>query len=108
VGEFSYGNAQLCCGSEYIMPADLSAHPLVGRCDVVLSTEVVEHIYPPRIYARNCYTALRDYGKIKFWSRRTLSLLLEEAGFEMTGFHGVGRMPFLWKSMIVTTKKRSG
>jgi 2-polyprenyl-3-methyl-5-hydroxy-6-metoxy-1,4-benzoquinol methylase len=44
-------------------------------------------------------------GHIKFWSRRTLSLLLEQNGFKMVEFHGVGRLPFLWKSMILVARK---
>src|SRR5690349_9262095 len=29
---------------------DLSSHPLAGKCDVVISTEVVEHVFLPRNY----------------------------------------------------------
>lgn len=46
-------------------------------------------------------------GHIKFWSRGTLAQLLREAGFEVVGFHGVGRLPYIWKSMILISKKRS-
>ncbi|MGH9714420.1 MAG: class I SAM-dependent methyltransferase [Candidatus Acidiferrales bacterium] len=122
------------------LTADLSNHALAGKCGAVISTEVVEHIFLPRIFARNCYrllkpggklilstpyhgylknvalaptgklethfTALWDYGHIKFWSRQTLGALLEEAGFEVVGFHGAGRVPFLWKSMILVATKR--
>ncbi len=121
------------------LTADLSSHALAGKCDVVISTEVVEHVFLPRIYAKNCYTLLKpngllvvstpyhgyvknivlavtgkmdhhftalwDYGHIKFWSRQTLTALLEEAGFVVTGFRGVGRLPFLWKSMILVATK---
>ena len=123
------------------LSAELPSHALAGRCDVVLSIEVIEHIYLPRIYLRNCYrllkpdgllvlstpyhgylknlalavagkmdfhyTALYDYGHIKFWSKRTLTLLLEEVGFSVTGFQGLGRVPLLWNSMMVTAKKNS-
>jgi 2-polyprenyl-6-hydroxyphenyl methylase/3-demethylubiquinone-9 3-methyltransferase len=51
------------------------------------------------------YTALWDYGHIKFWSRPTLTALLAEAGFEVQRFVGVGRAPYLWKSMILVAKK---
>lgn len=51
------------------------------------------------------FTALWDHGHIKFWSRRTLSLLLEEAGFESLEFVGVGRVPYVWKSMIFRARK---
>lgn len=44
-------------------------------------------------------------GHIKFWSRATLSRLLRENGFEVTRFGGVGRMPYLWKSMILEGRR---
>ena len=121
------------------LTTDLSSHPLVGRCDVVISTEVVEHVFLPRTYAKNCscflksggiliistpyhgylknvalalagkmdfhYTALWDYGHIKFWSRQTLTALLAEAGFDVQRFVGVGRASYFWKSMILVAKK---
>jgi 2-polyprenyl-6-hydroxyphenyl methylase/3-demethylubiquinone-9 3-methyltransferase len=105
----------------------------------VISTEVVEHVFLPRLFATNCYrflkpggrlvistpyhgyaknlllaasgkldahfTALWDYGHIKFWSRDTLTRLLREAGFQVDGFHGAGRFPFLWKSMVLAASK---
>ncbi len=50
-------------------------------------------------------TALWHGGHIKFWSRATLTRLLSEHGFEVVGFHGVGRFPYLWKSMVVVARK---
>lgn len=44
---------------------------------------------------------LWDGGHIKIFSRRTLSALLEETGFRNLHFYGVGRYPYLWKSMII-------
>ncbi len=118
---------------------DLPGSFLVESCDVIISTEVVEHVFLPRFFAANCYkllkpggkvilsapyhgylknlalavtgkmdshfTVLWDFGHIKFWSRRTLTFLLEEAGFTVEQFYGVGRVPYLWKSMIITAKK---
>ena len=49
-----------------------------------------------------------DGGHIKFWSRKTLSQLLNETGFSVIRFIGAGRLPFLWKSMIVVAQKRQG
>jgi len=46
-----------------------------------------------------------DGGHIKFWSRKTLSQLLNEAGFRVVRFIGAGRIPFLWKSMIIIAQK---
>ncbi len=46
-----------------------------------------------------------DGGHIKFWSRKTLSQLLSEADFRVVRFIGAGRLPFLWKSMILVAQK---
>jgi 2-polyprenyl-3-methyl-5-hydroxy-6-metoxy-1,4-benzoquinol methylase len=51
------------------------------------------------------HTALWHGGHIKFWSRRTLSQLLADNGFGVIGFSGVGRLPFLWKSMILVARR---
>jgi 2-polyprenyl-3-methyl-5-hydroxy-6-metoxy-1,4-benzoquinol methylase len=113
---------------------------LSGIADVVISTEVIEHVFLPREFVANARGILRtggllvvstpyhgylknlaiavlggcdkhwmplwDYGHIKFWSRKTLTILLEEHGFDVVAFRGVGRIPFLWKSMIVSAVKR--
>lgn len=50
------------------------------------------------------HTVLWHGGHIKFFSRATLTNLLEENGFRVVEFHGVGRLPFLWKSMIIVAK----
>lgn len=46
-------------------------------------------------------------GHIKFWSRRTLAMLLAENGFRVIGFSGVGRVPYLWKSMVLLAQKET-
>lgn len=51
------------------------------------------------------HTALWHGGHIKFWSRATLTRLLEDAGFEVTHFLGAGRLPLLWKSMILVARR---
>lgn len=48
------------------------------------------------------FTALWDHGHIKFWSVRTLAVLLREAGFEEPRFR---RVPPLAKSMIAIAEK---
>lgn len=48
---------------------------------------------------------LCDGGHIKFWSRKTLTSLLNEQGFEVTQFIGCGRFPYMWKSMILVAKQ---
>jgi 2-polyprenyl-3-methyl-5-hydroxy-6-metoxy-1,4-benzoquinol methylase len=116
--------------------ADLAS--LFGKqsFDLVISVEVIEHVYEPRTllaqarevlrpggrfvittpyhgYLKNLliaglgksdahYNPLWDGGHIKFWSRKTLSAALREAGFEDIRFYGAGRVPYFWKSMILT------
>jgi 2-polyprenyl-3-methyl-5-hydroxy-6-metoxy-1,4-benzoquinol methylase len=107
--------------------------------DLVVSTEVVEHLYEPRDWARGCYAALRkggcfvcttpyhgyaknlaisllgkwdahasplwDGGHIKLWSKRTLTQLLQEAGFKNITFRGAGRIPGFWMTMIAKAER---
>jgi len=51
------------------------------------------------------FTALWDHGHIKFWSVRTLTQLLEEAGLKVEQVHRVGRFPVFAKSMILVARK---
>lgn len=44
---------------------------------------------------------LWDGGHIKLWSKKTLTKLLEEQGFTVSKFIGCGRLPYLWKSMVI-------
>jgi 2-polyprenyl-6-hydroxyphenyl methylase/3-demethylubiquinone-9 3-methyltransferase len=48
---------------------------------------------------------LRDFGHVKFFSRATLSQLASEAGFSVTDFLRVGRIPVLACSMILVALK---
>jgi len=48
---------------------------------------------------------LFDGGHIKLFSRKMLSTLISEAGFRQIEFHGSGRCPYLWKSMIMSGVK---
>jgi 2-polyprenyl-3-methyl-5-hydroxy-6-metoxy-1,4-benzoquinol methylase len=84
---------------------------LVGGGQLVVST-------PFHGYVKNLMLSIFDHwdrhhtplwhgGHIKFWSRATLSRLLVEGGFDVTGFDGVGRLPYLWKSMILTARRAS-
>lgn len=47
---------------------------------------------------------LFDGGHIKLWSKNTLTKLLEEQGFTIEKFVGCGRVPYLWKSMIIKAR----
>ena len=44
-------------------------------------------------------------GHVKFWSRATLTTLLTENGFDVIGFYGLGRVPYLWKSFLLVAQK---
>lgn len=50
---------------------------------------------------------LWHHGHIKFWSRKTLTILLESNGFEVVEFHGAGNRPkWLWRWMILVARAR--
>lgn len=110
-----------------------------GQFPIVISLEVVEHVYSPQLYAETLYnlvetggvaivstpyhsyvknlalavtgkmddhfTALWEHGHIKFWSTKTLTTLLEQAGFHSIQFKRVGRIPAVAKSMIAIAHK---
>lgn len=110
------------------------------RFDIIISTEVIEHLYDPEGFVAFCKKILPAAGEliistpyhgylknlslallnkwdahldpswhgghIKFWSRRTLTNLLEKQGFKVTAFKGCGRLPYFWKSMIIKAELR--
>jgi len=130
----SYPNLKIFQGSAYDGLAEK-----YGEFPVVLSLEVVEHVFFPRRYAQclfdlceeggfgivstpyhgywknvalavtgkmdTHFTALWDYGHIKFWSVKTLAVLLKEAGFKHIEFKRVGRIPMFAKAMIAVAEK---
>ena len=51
------------------------------------------------------FTALWDYGHIKFFSIRTLTELCQEAGFKEILIKRIGRIPPLAKTMLVVLRK---
>jgi 2-polyprenyl-3-methyl-5-hydroxy-6-metoxy-1,4-benzoquinol methylase len=51
------------------------------------------------------FTALWDYGHIKFWSPGTLSALLRGAGLDVVRVVRVGRIPVLARSMVVVARR---
>ena len=54
------------------------------------------------------FTALWDYGHIKFFSMKTLTELLEEAGFRQVRYRRLGRIPPLAKSMLAIATRPEG
>lgn len=117
----------------------LAAAPDLGKFDVVVSSDVVEHLYRPSdlvVAARHLldpggtlivgtpyhgwlknvaiavsgkwdshHGPLWDGGHIKFFSPRTLSQLVADAGFSVRSFHFHGRAPYLWKNMICVASR---
>lgn len=106
--------------------------------DVILSIEVIEHMYSPFKYLSNLnlwlkkggiliisapyhgylknlatallnridfhFGSLNNMGHIKFFSKATISELLEKSGFRVVEFFGCGRVPYLWKSMLLVAE----
>lgn len=103
--------------------------------DLVISSQVIEHVYDPWDFTGACYDALRPGGRvvistpyhgylknlligaigrwdkhhttlivgmhIRFFSKPTLTQIMEDTGFESLVFKGFGRAPLLWQSMAL-------
>ncbi len=52
----------------------------------------------------NHFHVLWDGGHIKFFSVKTLTKFLETEGYTDTYFKFAGRFPYLWKSMLCSSK----
>ena len=52
----------------------------------------------------NHFTVLWDNGHIKFFSVATLTTLLKTEGYTDINFRFAGRLPYLWKSMLCSSK----
>lgn len=125
---------------EALIDAKLGAHIGLNNFDLVISSDVIEHLYRPADlleasisvlkptgqlligtpyhgYIKNValsvagkmdshFCALDDGGHIKFFSVKTLSLLLQKHGFENLRFSYYGRGPWLWKNMICHAERR--
>jgi SAM-dependent methyltransferase len=113
--------------------------PVVGAVDVVVASEVIEHLFRPTLFLNNVAAVLRpggslilttpyhgylknlalslsnkwdkhfgvdqEGGHIKFFSERTLAGMLVSCGFRNVTFHNVGRVRWLWKSMVCRAEK---
>lgn len=107
--------------------------------DCVVSLEVIEHLFYPRMLFEQSHKLLRpgghlivstpyhgylknlaisllnrwdrhfgvdwEGGHIKFFSPATLERMALNAGFKNPRFRFVGRVPWLWKSMIMIVQK---
>ena len=118
--------------------ADLVSH-IGADYDVVISSEVIEHLYDPRAFLRNAHAIMKsggtlilttpyhgylknlamavsgkldkhftvtwDCGHIKFFSVRTLTEMVAKQGFHNIRFKFSGRVPYLWKSMVLCARR---
>lgn len=94
-----------------------SPHKLIENCYSALSTGGTLVLTTPyHGYLKNLaisvvdgwdkhFTALHEHMHIKFWSKATLTTLLENGGFPDQDWRLVGRVPFLAKSMISISRK---
>jgi 2-polyprenyl-3-methyl-5-hydroxy-6-metoxy-1,4-benzoquinol methylase len=121
--------------SVYDSPGDLADN----KFDVVIATEVIEHLYEPGALLRFATAVLKpgghvllttpyhgylknlaiaalgkwdrhhapnwDGGHIKFFSRETLTELLRQHAYAPVSWEGAGRVPGLWKSLVVLARK---
>jgi 2-polyprenyl-3-methyl-5-hydroxy-6-metoxy-1,4-benzoquinol methylase len=53
----------------------------------------------------NHFTVLWDGGHIKFFSVKTLSSLLDSEGYTDLNFKFTGRLPYIWKSMLCSSRR---
>jgi len=51
------------------------------------------------------FEATIEGGQVKFFSRKTLSELLDRAGFERVEYRYVGRGPLIWNSIVACARK---
>ena len=111
-----------------------------GAFDVVVASEMIDHLWDPRGLFREFARVLKPRGrvllstgyhgvlkdltvllsghmdahyhdprsdKIRHYSLATLRSVLEECGFTVTAWGGVGRIPGWWKCLVVAADKRS-
>ena len=87
---------------------DLARRVLVPDGDLILSTPYHGYLKNLALAASGRldahFNALWDGGHIKFFSRGTLETMLRQQGFMPVEFRGVGRVPWLWMSMLVRAR----
>ena len=91
-----------CNGLDFLLPADSSVPAPDSSFDMVLSTQVLEHVPEPANYVAECFRVLKpggflvltthglfeDHGcpyDFQRWTADGLRLLLERAGFQIKG-----------------------
>jgi SAM-dependent methyltransferase len=91
-----------CDGLDFLLPADSSIPAPDSSFDMVLSTQVLEHVPEPANYVAECFRVLKPGGSLvvtthglfedhgcpydfQRWTADGLRLLLERAGFQIKG-----------------------
>jgi SAM-dependent methyltransferase len=91
-----------CDGLDFLLPADSSVPAPHSFFDMVLSTQVLEHVPEPANYVAECFRVLKPGGSLvvtthglfedhgcpydfQRWTADGLRLLLERAGFQIKG-----------------------
>ncbi len=81
---------------------------LVAKGEIILSTPYHGYLKNLVLSAFNKWDShispLWLGGHIKIWSRATLSKVLTANGFTVIHFKGCGRIPYLWKSMLIKAR----
>lgn len=89
-----------CSGLDYLLPADSTLPAAIPPFDLVLSTQVLEHVAKPAHYVAECFRVLKPGGRLVLtthglfedhgcpydftrWTADGLQLLLKEAGFRV-------------------------
>lgn len=117
----------------------LPKHFPESNYDLVISVEVIEHLYSPKRYLENInrwlkpggyvlittpyhgyfknlaialingfdfhHNPLFEGGHIKFFSKNTIYNILKDNSLKPVVFQGSGRLPYIWKSMVVVARK---
>jgi len=91
-----------CEGLDLLLPADSTLPASDSSFDMVLSTQVLEHVPEPAHYIEECFRVLKPGGQLLLtthglfedhgcpydfqrWTADGLRLLVERAGFQVTG-----------------------
>jgi hypothetical protein len=61
----------------------------------------------PSVRMEKHFSVEWDCGQIKFFSVKTLKEMVHDQGFRNIRFKFAGRLPFLWKSMVLCARKES-
>jgi len=90
-----------CTGLDFLLPVDSTIPRKAGLFDIVLSTQVLEHVPEPAHYIAECFRVLNPGGALLLtthglyedhgcpydfqrWTADGLRMLLEKAGFEVS------------------------